>query len=1837
MAKCRQIAPSKFRLRLPLNFTPTLLRTLIVLTLAALPAAAQDLAALDAGVRGQVEALQAEKAGRTAAQRKMDSRLVFAVKKGRGERIANGVVALEGKVRLTPGGLETVDLDCTVNVALLAELARVGAEVVAAVPRFHAIRARVPRGQLEALAARGDVRFIKPPVGARTHAALSEGDRTHRANLVRTNLKATGRGMKVGVLSDSVDKLGLSQAAGELGPVTVLPGQAGLGNTGEGTAMLEIIHDLAPDAELFFASAYLSEAQYAQNILDLRAAGCDILVDDVGYFDESPFHDGPVSQAVDQVVADGALFFSAAGNDGNQQKGTSGTWEGDFVDGGATGAMIGKAGRLHSFGANAYDTLTLTGFGATLFWSDPPGASRNDYDLYMLDSTGTQILGASTNFQNGHQDPYEELATPDPGVRFIIVKAPDAQPRCLHLNTVGGTLETNTKGTIYGHPAASGALAVAATDANLSYPNPFTGGTNPPLTNPVEAFTSDGPRRVFYFPDGTPITPGDLSVTGGVVRLKPDLTAADGVSTSVAGFTTFYGTSAAAPHAAAIAALVWSRNRQLTPQQVRAALTDTLLDTELAGFDDIAGAGIVDALAAAQSVAGGAIVTPSAPVMTAESFLPVNNAVDPGETITVSLMLTNDGAGAAGNLTATLLPTGGVGGPGPAQSYGALATGASASRSFTFQANGAPGGKVTLTFRFTDGGAYLGTASTDFPIGVLGAPQTFANGTAITIPSVGPATPYPSGILVSGIALPVGKVTAKLSNFSHEFASDVDVLLVSPTGRKVVLLSDVGNDAVLNATLTFDDDAFDTVPDPPNTGTYKPTAFDDLNNSLNAPAPAAPYANRLGTFGGDTANGTWQLFVRDEFNTDEGSIANGWSLTIRPITDSNNGPNADLSPTLSASATVIGVGDFVTFTATVYNNGPADANAVMLIDDLPAALAFDAASSSQGSVSHIGNQVTASLGTLPSGASATVTISARGVSAGAANNLVYVNLSGLENSTANNTATAPLAVGEVNLTPVQPAGWTDRIVVSTVAGTNTDAGVIASTDALFVDAAFANAGSATAHGYFITQLFVDGVLRRTFDQQFPLAAGTTVKQEDIALGAFSPGPHTIVLKTDAQGEVAESNENDNIYTKNFVVQGANLTPVKPAGWSDRVVLAKTTGTSVDSPALNSTDTIYLDRALTNDGTLPTAAAFTTALYVDGVLATTWSSNPPFGVGAFDIVTDFPIGPLAAGVHAVRIVIDTGGAVPETDETDNEYTKTFVVNGTPTIANVGNQNILEDTATGVIPFTIGDAETAAGNLTVMASSSDTTLVPTDQIALGGSGANRTVQATPAPDRNGSATITLTVSDGTGGTATDTFIVQVGAVNDTPVFLAGPNQIVLADSGPQTVPNWASAISAGPADETGQAVNLIVTAAQPALFSTQPAVAPDGTLTYTPAAGAAGNTTVDVQIHDNGGGSDTSAVQTFTIALAAFNVEVGTYHGLAKPVGTPLHEKTGLLTFTVSASAKCTGQLQLGPSVYKFKGTVLTTGQVRFGKAGTPTLTLPRKGQSPLVLTLRDDTSGGTDKLTGTIKDGANDFATLEADRALYTAKANPVAPFMNLPAGLAGKYTAVFSGATPLSGTPAVPTGSGVATLTVGANGVVKIAGTLQEGTKFSYANALSKTNMLPLYLATNGKKGSVSGPVAFRDMPGVSDLDGLALLWFKPSNPAAKSYSGGWLAGVNTDAIGSKFSAPAGQAILPGLSVADADGNVRFDLSDGGLANALTIPLIFGTDNKISVAGTNTNKVSAKAAIGNGSITGKFTPPGTTKPLKFQTVILQKQSAAHGFFLGPTSAGVASLVPDPDP
>jgi hypothetical protein len=584
---------------------PLLVLTLSTVGLIIAESGAVFAQAIHPGAIQQVQDILQEKMSRTPAQQKLDSHVHLAAQAARGVLNSSMMPSLPRMVdtlKFDTGGNVHVDIRGTVTPALEAEIVAQGGTIESSFPNYGAIRAWIPLAAAETLAARADVAFIKPAAQAMTNTRPIDTKAlvSHGADLV-LNQGVTGSGVKVGVLSDGVKSLATLQAAGNLpASVTVLSGQGGPASGDEGTAMLEIVSDLAPGAQLYFATAFTGEAQFATNIQNLAAAGAKIIVDDVTYFDEPAFQDGIIAQAVNTVTANGVIYLSSAGNSGNLDSNTSGTWQGDFVDSGTSipviNAQEGQVVKVHAFDAtHNYNQVTVASSRpTTLKWSDPSGAACNDYDLFILDSTMTTVLAFSNNFQTCTQDPYEHVAAPAAGNRIVVVLYNGAA-RALNVVTNRGRLAINTSGATFGHNAAAAAVTVAATPAQSTI---FTNGNQSP-----ETYSSDGPRKIFYNPNGTAITPGNfLFATGGGTTLsKADLTAADCGQSAVSGFNPFCGTSAAAPGAAAIAALVWSADPALTPSAVVNRMKSTALAAHSGFGSRTVGSGIVMANLAVQA------------------------------------------------------------------------------------------------------------------------------------------------------------------------------------------------------------------------------------------------------------------------------------------------------------------------------------------------------------------------------------------------------------------------------------------------------------------------------------------------------------------------------------------------------------------------------------------------------------------------------------------------------------------------------------------------------------------------------------------------------------------------------------------------------------------------------------------------------------------------------------------------------------------------------------------------------------------------------------------------------------------------------------------------------------------------------------------------------------------------------------------------------------------------------------------------------------------------------------------------------------------------------------
>ncbi|MCK5571193.1 MAG: hypothetical protein KAJ12_00465, partial [Bacteroidetes bacterium] len=187
--------------------------------------------------------------------------------------------------------------------------------------RFHIVQLWVPFEKVEEVAGLDVVRLIRPaerPI-TQTGSKLSEGDAVMRADVSRMLFAVDGSGIKVGVISDDVDSLGVAVASGDLPPgVQVITTDLLSNQQNEGTAMLEIIHDLAPGAGLAFSTASPTSLAFIQSVRDLAFPGignCDIIVDDIIYLSEPVWEDGPLATVVDSVVTFGSVaYFSSAGN-----------------------------------------------------------------------------------------------------------------------------------------------------------------------------------------------------------------------------------------------------------------------------------------------------------------------------------------------------------------------------------------------------------------------------------------------------------------------------------------------------------------------------------------------------------------------------------------------------------------------------------------------------------------------------------------------------------------------------------------------------------------------------------------------------------------------------------------------------------------------------------------------------------------------------------------------------------------------------------------------------------------------------------------------------------------------------------------------------------------------------------------------------------------------------------------------------------------------------------------------------------------------------------------------------------------------------------------------------------------------------------------------------------------------------------------------------------------------------------------------------------------------------------------------------------------------------------
>ncbi len=474
------------------------------------------------------------------------------------------------------------------------------------------------------------VRVPQKDIGAVT----SQGDVAQGSSEARENFGVDGTGVNVGILSDSYNFLrgeDAGIASGDLpGPgnpegyeqkVKILLDADVVADlnpyfafSDEGRAMAEIVHDVAPGAKLAFHTAFLGQPSFASGILRLEdEANCDVIVDDVIYFEEPFFQDGIIAQAADEVSRRGATFLSSAGNRDRQSYesefrpsespmplGTDPTTFGETF-------IIGEY-LLHDFdpgpGVDYFQKVTFPGsLNLSFQWDnayasacpDCPGA-ESDLDIFIAlredDFNSMHTLGINVNVG---ADPIETIgAVSDfPQDVYIVIgkwlgaSGPNPNPSIIKYIDYGSGLPTEHatySSTVVGHKNAEGAIAVGAVPYFLTpafgFPDPF-----------LEDFSSAGGTPIFYDQYGNRIKKE--------LRMKPEICGPDGGNTTFFfplqdlegdGFPNFFGTSASSPHVAGVAALMQdATDHALDPKQVETVLTHTALDMDdpfTAEFDE---------------------------------------------------------------------------------------------------------------------------------------------------------------------------------------------------------------------------------------------------------------------------------------------------------------------------------------------------------------------------------------------------------------------------------------------------------------------------------------------------------------------------------------------------------------------------------------------------------------------------------------------------------------------------------------------------------------------------------------------------------------------------------------------------------------------------------------------------------------------------------------------------------------------------------------------------------------------------------------------------------------------------------------------------------------------------------------------------------------------------------------------------------------------------------------------------------------------------------------------------------------------------------------------------
>jgi uncharacterized repeat protein (TIGR01451 family) len=886
------------------------------------------------------------------------------------------------------------------------------------------VAVRIPAERIPAAAALPWVTAVRPaernPPDAGTFQ--SEGTALHDS-IGANNLGFTGAGVTVGVVSNGVESLADALALGDLpyDQLTVLEE----GDGDEGTAMLEIIHDVAPGASLLFHATGGGVAAHIDALNNLAAAGAHVVAEDIAFDAEPAFQKGATVVAAEGLALAGVSIHSSAGNLGSRHAervraiathggpdGNAGPFNGCAAGGPTnTVAIAGMTDTTFDVSVDPGDTISVT-----LQWSEPraifptPGLGGfTDLDLYVMDAAGTTCLAQSTGGQgSGEGDTIEQASWTNGGSNAVTVKlvvnvfddstainAPFLDLRwrgatALDFETRAGSLNPDSNYTF-------GATSAGAANTSVST-NPATVG--------IEGFSAGGPVRLVTTTvcaqgDAPPCTgvAGSLGQTVG----GPTWTAADGVSVSGAGgfgsgncpavsqgSCRFFGTSAAAPHAAGIAALVREAlGGSPTIFEIHQRMASTATNRDAPGFDNVWGFGILNARAA--------VSPPEADLSITKSDSP--DPVVAGELLTYTLTSRNLGSSAAVAVVARDWSPAGV------TIDSVTASGPSSCNA------GVPGDPLRPSICTFDTLASGASATMTVVVRVLpGTTGLLQNDARVS-------SDLPDPDNSNNLATTATTVTSQ-ADLSIQKADSPDPVLA---GRILTYSLRVVNNGPSTAAGVAVEDVL-----PGEVDFVSATIASAAGTCVLVEVPPAPSAKKvvcgLGSMAPNTdAPAFVYIETRVKSGTPDGAnIANTATVTSS-TTDSVAGNNsaaasttvqnrADLAVVKTAAADIYKPSSTIVYTVTVTQNGPSDALNVVVTDTLPtsnkAEYLFDTAGCSLTA-----GVLTCNLGTMTAGSvrSFNVHVRAKG-SAGQVSNRASVTSDTFDPNAANNSSTKVVLV-----------------------------------------------------------------------------------------------------------------------------------------------------------------------------------------------------------------------------------------------------------------------------------------------------------------------------------------------------------------------------------------------------------------------------------------------------------------------------------------------------------------------------------------------------------------------------------------------------------------------------------------------------------------------------------------------------------------------------------------------------------------------------------------------------------------------------------------------------------